>query len=1124
MPIAKGLSINISINTTPLSAWLNSTVIHYRYFNFSYQPFTSIQINPLFANFTEVYNNFYYLGNFTENNTNIGTIFRLATIAYPQPFVISMIKNNFYACTSNTLNDTLAGSFFQQLCGLYKWNYNVSFSNETPNETNNTIREIVATSMPDDQFTKQLYSLFYTYSSACNSNNSFSYAVNGSLLGKNGYYSVSYNPNVSSVITYSACRGSEQNPALPYFLDYIKYIKSLQLFMQIIDNYTPQVLKYALEYDMKFSNVFPLEKTPDLIQDDIALLGVYPGAIPSGLYAEKMLNYSQLGLPINYFKDNNITGLKNNGIYVYSGVYPNITMFVAMQNEINNYSFYNISPRGSPFSGSLSAGPITYYDSCSGGIGYATATEEEINQMKNDTYKALSSDGLIPFNLYSQMPKTLASIIYGPSIIVATPSNISIQTNKITYGALYYNKTIAYESNITVPFSPVQRLVSLVIPTNAIKDKSAVHQLFATLNNSYSYTMNYYGFNTYFSSPHFTTTSGSYQKVETKVVDNKTVTYTVTCYTQSVSGTMSYNSSLIKIGSKSFNKTFNKRTYINVSTNMSISKVFDVNNNGYADKLNYSFVLYTSSSPEFKSFANLTVPTGTTFTIATENGTPLIDFTSSYPINATITGYGNQSLILYAPTYVFPDIYQNIVYYYPTISTYANNNEYYITFNPYITSITSQSQVETGIIGVMAFIFEGVASTINHILFNANVTNSPAYIMVSAEHQSEIYYLEGCPYTRIGYVCIAPPPQYTLTPNQTQSQADFNLLNPILYTEDMYYSSAVTPSWLCSKVNFWKTILSPIYPSVNNWQWCNPTQKNKGIKVIFYTDSQLLFNETWANFTPQEKLTFLKDLLNSSTYNNYTYYGEGTANQYSLSSEAFKVGKVYSIVFPPTYINQVANLTSSIVVGKSTNVNLTGSYSSLKFDECVFDMCYSTNLLPTKVYTTLFYNYVYNGNYTYTVSVYPNEYENASMMVSNDIEDPATVTMRLTYTPLPINTTEASLSFVAPSTFHIKQISSQNVSLKFANNTLYVYVPELSDYKLYFSFDRQQLPSVMNGKYNFLILPQSFVITTTVAQAYSESTWLAILIVIIIAILMWRTKYFQPLIEDIKNIFKIREQ
>jgi hypothetical protein len=874
---------------------------------------------------------------------------------------------------------------------------------------------------------------------------------------------------------------------------------------------------------MKLSNVFPIQKTPALIEDNIALLAVYPGAIPSGLDAEQMLNYSPLGLPINYFKNNNITELTNNGVFVYSGVYPNITMFVAVRNAINNYSYYNISPSGYPFSGSLSAGPIKYYDSCSGGIGYYNATQNEIRQMKSEAFHSLASYDLYPFNLYSEMKSDFnVSSPYGPSIIAAVPNKISIRTNNITYGALYYNKTIAYESNTTIQFSPKENLLSLVIPTNAIKNKSNVHQLFAILNNNYSYVMNYYGFNTYFSEPKFTITSGSYQKTETKVVNNKTITYTITCYTESVSGSMSYNSSLTKIGSKQISENVRKRTYINVSTNMSISKVFNVDNNGYANKLNYSFVSYISSSPNFKSFADISIPTGTTFTISSENYTPLIEFTASYPINATITGYGNRSLILYAPTYVFPNIYQNMVYYYPTISTYANNNQYNTTLKAYELNINSGGIIG-GLIGAINVVVRGAESVLLHTLINKNITNSPSYLIISGEHQSAEYYMEGCPYTRIGNVCIAPPPQYTLTPNQTQSQSNFNLLNPILYTENMYYSSAESPSWLCAKVDFWKHVLSPLFPSVNQWSTCQKTPKNSWIKAIFFTNSQLLFNETWANFTPQEKQIFLKDLLNESTYTNYTYYGPGISNQYSLSTESRQAGKVYSIVFPQSYINKVTNLTSSIIVGKNTNIKLTGNYKTLHLNECVFDMCYYTTLVPTQVYTTLYYKYIYNGNYTYTVSVYPNEYENASMKISNYIHVPATVNISIIYTPYPVNLSQTTLYFTAPSTFYIKEISSHDISLKFENNTLYVYAPALSYYKLNFKFGEEVLPSVMNNTYNFLILPQNFTITNSVAQAYSKSEWLAFLILLIIGILLWKTKYFQSAIDSIKAKFKIQE-
>jgi len=82
--------------------------------------------------------------------------------------------------------------------------------------------------------------------------------------------------------------------------------------------------------EIKNNNIFPRYEGPELIQNNIALLGVYPGIIPSGYEAEEQLNYSQLLVPINYIKNQNTTLLEKNGINVTSGIYKNITLDVAV--------------------------------------------------------------------------------------------------------------------------------------------------------------------------------------------------------------------------------------------------------------------------------------------------------------------------------------------------------------------------------------------------------------------------------------------------------------------------------------------------------------------------------------------------------------------------------------------------------------------------------------------------------------------------------------------------------------------------------------------------------------------------------------------------------------------------
>lgn len=1119
---ASGASLNLNVGTTPINSWVGNQTIHYRFYNRSYSPLTTIQINPTLFNFTETYNNYYYLDEYSANNTSVGTIYRLGTIAYPQSFIVSMLEHNFSACDSNSLNGSTSKSFFSELCGIYDIKINATLlQNESPQEANSTIQALVAETMPDDIFTKQLYSLYDNYSSVCNAQGEQTSSSNAST-STNGYdtYNVSYNPNKSSIFTLSECQGSKTDPAFPYFLDYMKYIMSLSDFMNTIDNYTPNMLYYSIYYDMKNFNLFPVQKTPELIQSNIALMGVYPGMIPSGLDAEKMLNYSSLGLPINYFKNNNISALTKNGIIINSGIYNNITMFVALRNAMNPYSYYNITASNYPFSNSLNSGSIQYANSCSSGIGLGSAEQEEEQQMKKSAYNTLASFNLYPGNQYSNMASYGNSTYYsyGPSIIGATPKNVEIGNNNVVYGAKYYNGSLAYENSTNEAFASNQTLLSLNIPTNSLKNINNVHQLFAELDLNYSYTMNYYGFNTYFSSPRYNITHSQYQETKLVKEKNKTVQVEVTCYTSSVSGAMNYTSSKILVGSKNLNYSFNKETFVNVSTNITAKNVFKTNKNDIPQSLNYSYVLYQSSSPKIKSFSNITIPSGTTFQIYTLNNTPLEEFTASYASNTTITGAGAKNLFLYAPTYVFPDTYQGINYYYPTISSYANNNQYMLTFDLYKLGLKQNSALGLG--GMENLFIDGVLSTISHYVFGYNFTNSPAFQVVSAEHEAQQYYLEGCPYTRIGNLCVSPPPQYTLSNNQTTSQSDYNLLNPILYTQNMFYSNAESSFWVCSKVAFWKTVLLDVYPSVETWTGCNYNYDLNGINELYFTNMQLAFNETWNNFTPQEKTTFYNYLVNNSTYDNNSYYGQGViSGQYSISSQKLGSLGVYSTVFPPTLTTMRANLSANnnFTIGEhSVNMNISGSYSGLRLDECVFDMCYSTDMNPTKIYTMINYKYTYIGNNTFEVSVYPNEYEKESILLNKTIKDPTNATISFTYSISKINSTAITTKFNAPSTFYIKEIISDGTNMYYSNNTLYVDAPDFTNYDLNLSFSHENLPPLLNGSFTFVILKQNLDIDTNVSNHYNEITWIAIVFIIIIIIILQRIRYFQPLKDEIK--------
>jgi len=271
-------------------------------------------------------------------------------------------------------------------------------------------------------------------------------------------------------------------------------------------------------------------------------------------------------------------------------------------------------------------------------------------------------------------------------------------------------------------------------------------------------------------------------------------------------------------------------------------------------------------------------------------------------------------------------------------------------------------------------------------------------------------------------------------------------------------------------------------------------------------------------------------LENESTYSNYTYYGNyGVVNQSSLLNGEFGRTGYYSTVFPPTILTQFSNSSSLpiFINGGSINMNISGSYDGLRLSECVFDMCYQTNIYPTKVYTMLDYNYYYVGNNTYEVSVYPNEYENESLLVKNYINVPAKANLTFLYSLSEFNNSNLVANFTAPSTFYVKFITTQSseASMYYSGNTLYVQAPPFSNYILKINFGEEFLPPVLNGSFNFIILNQKLEIHSVVSKSYSSVEWLTIITIVIMLILLWKTNYFKPLIDDINHTFnKFKEE
>jgi hypothetical protein len=1142
------LSINISISNQNIGSWLNNNFVHYIVYNKSISPLYNFYF---YKNGTTIYNiyypYYYYNSNFNLSNSSTGTEFFLGKTAYPQPFLKNMRGTNF--CNGSYTGNSSVYRFFISLCelenstinvnGTLLSKYNQTLSNNTyeynslNTEINNYIKSLVVLTTPKDIFSKLLYATYANYSEVCKNSSNEPDITNLSSSGE-----------IKDLnINYASCQGNAKNYSLPYFLDYYKYINSLNYFLMTTKMDTPQILYYSLLYGIKNSQIFPNYEGPELIESDIALLGVYPGIIPSGYEAEKQLNYSQLLLPINYIKNENTILLENNGINVTSGIYKNITLDTVIQNKINSYSYYNISTNQTPFYGNLTSGPIKYYDSCGGGIGFESAINQEEEKIKEQFYSIMYNNKLYPLNYYQYINN---GSFYGPSIIEAVPTNISFDINNVTYGAKYLNGLIAYENSTKLNFTN-QTLLEFNIPVNAIKNIPALHQLFVSLNNKYSYTTNFYTFKTNFGQPKTNITNGQYQKTVTYTKNNQTYTETITCYTSSVSTTQSYSSTKQFFASKTYDYNTNQTSYINVSTNMSAMNMFKTNTNGIPDKLNYTFTLYKSSISSKPSYSYITIPPGTDFQIYSPNETLLESFDASF-LNTTEVENGSimNKVYMFGPTWVYPDIYTQATAYYPTYMTISNDNEYKNMYGLYEYDLISTSESGLGINSLMNFLKSASIEVIEKMLNSINNTqfiNSPTFQIVEYDHMTQEYYLNGCPYTKIGDVCVIQQVSYTINPNQTMYTNDYNLLNPLLYTQNMYFYYIHPPIETCAVIESIKGILS-ITPGmsnyVSNWKSC-PSYNYNGIDYILVDGQQLNFNTTWKNFTPSTKAFFYNTIENSSTYNN-TYYGENaSSNKQTIGVlSGINFNGNYSVIYPESYsssetkpllnynknLSNLSNTESSIIIeNNGISFNISKDYDSLSLDECKLNFCFSSVLYPTKVYTTLFYQEEYIGNNTEKISVYPNEYQSFLYPINSLIKENVVASlMNGGYTITPSKTYKTEVNLTAGATFYIKYNTNSSVtSISESGNTIYVTAPLFSQYSLLLNFTNDQTVGNFSN-YTFIIPKQKMIISLSFGNQEKLTYWLGLIVIIIVIYALHRLKFFSSLKEDIKrNFLKIKE-
>lgn len=1093
-------------NPISIGSWIGNQTIKYTYLqcssgldsnctngNFNgYTNFTSNQTG--YFTLTETYPQYYYQSQYGVNNSNVGTGFHLGAIAYPQGYLNSMIESNFSGCGEKNFSfsapsGNITYSFFNDLCAIYKYPaslFNTSIlSNQSYNssEKNQAIKGLVASTVPNDIFTKLFYENYANASAVC---------TNPSNINRSSNY-----------VVYSYCNGNSSDYAIPYYQDYVKYITSLENYLSTLYFVDPNILYDQIAYSIKNQNIFPIQNNPQLVQTTGVLAGVYPGMIPSGSDAIKMLNNSTIGIPINYFNSSKLSELNKNGINIISGIYNNISIDYVLQNKINDYSYYNLSTNQYPFYGSYSSGPTQYYDSCGSSPGLSQIESKEVNNMMSQFYSTMTQSKLYPSNYY----QNINGSEYGPSIIAATPSNIIINNNKITYGALYYGNKNAYKNSTSVSPAYNQTALSFNIPVSAIKHPAQLHQIYVNISNNYSYTMTYYGFNTEFSQPKYTITNGQYQNTKTETIDNKTVVVTQTCHTSAVQSNINYTSTKYKIGNKNYNYNNSQNSYINVSTNLNITGFL---NNG---ALNYTYDLYQSSIPSKKSYSNVTIPSGTEFKLFSGNNSLVGSFTASYLINSTIYGNAaNSALFIYAPTYIYPNIYPDLTFYYPTILSYSDNQQFNNMKNTYQIGVSKKlfSGSNNEVLNFISNIFNGAGSFFDFIISNSSIKT---YITDTNKNIIN-YYNNGCPNSKLGNYCVIYSQYYTID----NSSPDYNLFNPILYTQNLNSYGSKPVSVECLEYG----ILAKVS--------CNSDNVD-GVTRLLTITSQLNFNETWKGFNTSQKMAFYNYLKNTSIYNE-TFYGNASVSEKSCSLS--NTNGVSSVVCNPTNTNvptqglwsilfpqSIGNMTFN---GSKANLNLSGSYSYLGLLSCKYDLCFSTTIYPTKVYTELYYTYEFIENGTYKVSIYPNNFDSEEYPLNSSITATANVSF---FEPYTISSSKSGgrVSGLIGPTFYIKRLNANNSSITFSNNTFIIKGQSFIPYNITINIVPGISDSIENplktsdGKYSFVIPSQTIKINSNFVKENSAVYWLTILVILLILFVLWKKGFFNFIGNDYK-IFK----
>lgn len=766
---------------------------------------------------------YYYGSPIYYKNSSSSVVYNI-----PQKASLPFVKRLSNYCKNIYTNES-SYLLFNYLC-----NANNSSLFFTTGINNQSISEL-ANFVSLDNFTKQLYDIYYQYSSIClskSAGNNYADFCNGNL--------------------------SIPNPE-----SYFKFYSEIATLYksQLTANETYKML--SLENN-NFSNI----QNQRLFHSNIQIDEVFPSLLPSDMN----YNNSEIIIPtfINFSK--NVGNIKND----YN---KSISLFLTYNNYLSKYSYYNVQTNNNVFNSTFSSGFQTYSDSCNthnAGLSSVESSEEAQNY-KNELSQLEAYD-ISPRNFINSAEPYSSSLYY--SIIKAIPSNVSIDSVLI-YGVKLRNGNIVWENQTNIQINSSTNLIELKIPQSAFS-YSNYTQIFAEIKTTGNYQMSFYYFNeiekpSTYSFNHYTYQE---QKIKTvkEVVNNVTITkqipYFVNCYVQQVETNTSFEPEVEFLGNKQFNINNIRESYINTSTYLPKFNVFKTIDN--QTQLNYSYIYSNlNTSPNPLTYTKITIPIQTAFSLYTNNNTFLYSF-NTFTFDSNLITNKNESYLVsesknlysYNPSIVYPNLQTGMVEYIPTIVKTFTNSQYIIGTKDII-----YNDLNTYDFGFLNFLNNFFSN-----LINGNIKADLNYGIISEEGNAYSIYKNSCLSGSLEFknICVIPSSYYTIGEQNSTSSKDYDLLNPTIYTQNNYLYGYSTPAKLYSDLEYEKgNLFSGFFSSIFGEQI-----KNLNITNLYINTNQLDFNLTWKNWTTYEKQEFYNSLENISTRNDvYSYMiGNSTSN------------------------------------------------------------------------------------------------------------------------------------------------------------------------------------------------------------------------------------------------------